>query len=67
MKRLKNYYVCSYNFNGLGKGFALAVDDEWLAYFIASRLLLGFADVLTDFQLEYRYPNYYHELVSQTI
>lgn len=64
--KIHDYYVCSYRFNGLGKGFAIGLDDEWLAYFIAGRLLLGFADVLTEWQLENRYPTYFHNLVSKT-
>lgn len=66
MKHIKNYYIVSLRFNGFGKGFAIGVDEEWLAYFIASRCLLGLADVLTDWQLEIKFPHYYHKLVSKT-
>lgn len=66
MKRLKNFYVVSYRFDGKGRGFAIATDSDWLAYFIAKRLLLGFADVLSDWQLENRYPRYFHQLISKT-
>lgn len=64
--KIKNYYVVSLRFDGLGKGFAIGIDEEWLAYFIATRCLLGLADVLTDYQLEVKYPFYYHKLCSKT-
>lgn len=67
MIHLKNFYVVSLRFNGSGKGFAIGVDSEYLAYFLARRVFFGLADVLTDWQLENRYPSYYHSLVSRTI
>lgn len=66
MLKIKDFYVCSFNFNGHGRGFAWGFNDEWLAYFVARRVLFGFADVLTDWQLECRYPSYFHNLISKT-
>lgn len=66
MAHLKNYYVVSLRFNGLGKGFAIGVDDEWTAIFLARVCFLGLADVLTEYQLELKYPTYFHQIVSKT-
>ena len=67
MKKLKNYYVLSYNFNGANKGFAIGFDSEYIAFFVAKRLMCGLADVVSDWQLEDRYPSYFHNLISKTI
>lgn len=67
MKRIRNFYVVSLRFNGRGRGFAWGFDDEYIAYFVASRILLGFANVLDDYQLERFYPEYYQHIISQTI
>lgn len=67
MKGIKNYYVISLRFDGYGRGFAWGFDDEYKAYFVANRLLLGFANVISDYQLESWYPQYYHHLVSKTL
>ena len=67
MKRIRNFYVISARFNGRGRGFAWGFDDEYLAHYVASRLLLGFANVIDDFQMETYYPEYYQHIVSQTI
>lgn len=65
-KRIYNYYVLSLRFNGEGRGFAIGFDSEYLANFVAYRLMLGFARVVNDYQLECWYPSYYHHLISQT-
>lgn len=67
MKRIHDFYVVSLRFNGRGRGFCWGFDDEYTANYIASRLLLGFANVITDYQLESWYPQYYHHLVSKTL
>lgn len=68
MKRhhLKDYYVLSLRFDGNGKGFAIGFDSEYSAYLFARLLMIGFADVVTDYQLEQRYPSYFHQLISNT-
>lgn len=66
MKRIYDFYVVSLRFDGHGHGFAWGFDDEYKAYFVASRLLLGLANVISDYQMESWYPEYYHHLVSQT-
>lgn len=65
-RRIHDYYVLSFRFNGKGKGIALGFDSEYAAYFVASRIFLGFAKVASDYQLESWYPEYYHNLISKT-
>ena len=65
-KRIHNFYVISPRFDGHGRGFAWGFDDEFLAYFVATRLLLGFANVLDDYQIERYYPEYYQHIISKT-
>lgn len=66
MKTVKDYYVLSFNFNGMGRGFALGFSSEYSAYFFARYILFGFAQVVEWWQLEDRFPSYYHELISKT-
>lgn len=66
MKRVKNYYVLSHRFNGYGTGFAKGFDSRLAAQLYAWFILWGFAQILTDFDLELRYPGYYHSLISFT-
>ena len=66
MKHLKNYYVLSHRFNGLGSGFAIGFTKKTSAVLFASLVLIGFARVVSDFDLELTYPAYYHHLVSFT-
>lgn len=67
MKRIHDYYVLGLRFNGEGRGFAIGFDSEYMAYFVANRLLFGLAKVVNDYQLECWYPEYYHCLISKTI
>lgn len=64
---LKNYYVISLRFNGRGKGFAVGFDTKKAAYYFATFILFGFGDVLEDWQLETRFPRYFHDKISKTI
>lgn len=66
MKRIKNHYVISLRFDGLGHGFAIGFDSYYSAKLFAIYCLCGFADIITEAELEYRYPAYFHHLVSQT-
>lgn len=64
--RIHNYYVTSLRFNGAGHGFAVGFDSRKAAYYFAAFILLGFADILSDYDLECRFPNYFHNLVNRT-
>lgn len=64
---LKNYYAVSLRFNGHGKGFAVGFDTKKAAYYFVTFILLGFGDVLEDWQLENRFPKYFHDKISKTI
>ena len=64
--RIHNYYVTSLRFNGAGRGFAIGFDSRKSAYYFAAFILLGFADILSDYDLEGRFPSYFHNLVNQT-
>ena len=55
--RAYNYYVTSANFNGRGRGFAIGFDSRKAAYVFASFVLFGFAEVLTWYEFENRFPN----------
>lgn len=66
MKQVKNYYVLSHRFNGQGSGFAIGFNRRAMAVLFACFALLGFAQVLSDFELELRFPAFYHHLVSFT-
>lgn len=66
MKRIKNHYVISLRFDGLGHGFAIGFDSYYSAKLFAIYCLCGFADIITEAELEYRYPAYFHQLVSHT-
>lgn len=66
MKNLKEYYVLSYNFNGMGRGFALGFSSVHSAAVFARCVLFGFGQVVEWWQLEDRFPSYYHSLISKT-
>ena len=66
MKTLKEYYVLSYNFDGMGRGFALGFSSEHSAYLFARCVLFGFGQVVEWWQLEDRFPAYYHGIISKT-
>lgn len=57
-KKLKNYYVCSARFNGLGSGFAVGFDSEFAAYLFATYVCFGFAEIVPWWLFENKYPNY---------
>lgn len=52
-----NYYVTSANFNGRGRGFVVGFDSRRAAYAFATYILFGFAEVLTWWEFENRFPN----------
>lgn len=56
--KVHNYYVVSANFNGRGRGFAVGFDSRKAAYYFATFCLLGFAEVLSWYEFENRYPNF---------
>lgn len=64
--RIHNYYVLSLRFNGRGRGFAIGFDSYKMANYFAAFVLVGFADIITDYDLESRFPTYYHNLISHT-
>lgn len=64
--RIHDFYVVSHQFNGQGKGFAIGIDSEYAAWILCRVCLFGFGDVLSDWQLETRFPTYYHNLISRT-
>ena len=55
--RTYNYYVTSANFNGRGRGFAIGFNSRRAAYYFASFVLFGFAEVLPWWEFENRYPS----------
>lgn len=57
--RAYNYYVTSANFNGRGRGFAVGFDSRKAAYVFASFFLLGFAEVISWYEFEQRFPDYF--------
>ena len=66
MKTIKNHYVTSLRFNGQGRGFAIGFDSYYKAKLFAITFLFGFADIITEAQLEDKFPAYFHYLVSKT-
>lgn len=66
MKRIHDYYVVSYRFDGQGRGFSFGCNSEATAYLFVRLFLFGFGQVLEWWQLEDRYPAYYHKLISKT-
>ena len=62
--RIYNYYVISARFNGLGRGFAIGFDDERAAHIFCDYFLFGWGQVLADWQLEKRFPEWYHTHVE---
>lgn len=57
-KKDYNYYVTSANFNGRGRGFVVGFDSRRAAYAFATWVLFGFADVLSWYEFENRFPNF---------
>ena len=66
MKRIKNHYVITSHFDGQGHGAAWGFDYYPAAVAFAVMFLFGFAEVITEAELEERFPSYFHNLVSQT-
>lgn len=63
MKNIKNHYVITPNFNGRNQGKAFGFDSCRLANLFAAICLLGFCEVITESELERRFPAYFHSLV----
>lgn len=62
--RIYNFYVTSHRFNGAGRGFAIGFDDERAAHIFADYVLFGWASVLADWQVEKKFPTWFHGHVS---
>lgn len=65
--RIYNYYVLSARFDGNGRGFAIGFDNETAAHLFATYVLVGFSSVVSDYYMEMRYPQYYHDKISRTL
>lgn len=63
MRNIKNHYVITPNFNGHDQGKAFGFDSYRLANLFASICLLGSCEVITECELERRFPAYFHSLV----
>ena len=57
MKQPKNYYVVSPRYNARGIGFAVGFDSRRAAYYFATFVLFGFAEVLPWWEFENKFPN----------
>ena len=57
-KNVYNYYVTSANFNGRGRGFAVGFNSRKAAYTFATFVLFGFAEVMSWYEFENRFPDY---------
>lgn len=53
--RAYNYYVTSANYNGRGRGFAVGFNSRRAAYYFATFVLFGFAEVLHWWEFENKY------------
>lgn len=65
--RIYDYYVLSARFDGNGHGFAIGFDNELAAHLFATYVLIGFANVVSDYYMEKRFPQYYHDKISKTL
>ena len=56
-----NYYVTSFRYNGRGRGFAVGFNSRRAAYYFATFVLFGFAEVLPWWEFENRYNKNYDQ------
>lgn len=56
----KNYFVTSAHFDGQGRGFAVGFSSRRAAYYFASFILFGFAEVLSWDAFFEKYPHYFN-------
>lgn len=56
--RPHNYYVTSFRFDGMGRGFVVGFDSRRAAYYFATFCLFGFAEVLSWWEFTNKYTDY---------
>ena len=54
-EKTRNYYVTSFRYNGRGRGFTVGFNSRRAAYYFATFVLFGFAEVLPWWEFENKY------------